>query len=101
MRVHCDFAFKPGIDFGEDGSAIEVRCSAQIDKKVATVWKLITRDTASDLRDLRAGRTQTFIRVELYRGQSRDIACRFVDRVLAKMRMGRVSRSAVRGTPQN
>jgi hypothetical protein len=80
---------------------IEIRCSAQIYKKVATVRELITRETTADLGDLCAGHTHTFVRLEFYCGQARDIARRLVNRVFTEMSMGRVCCFAMRGTSQN
>src|ERR1700719_4125537 len=80
---------------------IEIRRGAQIDKKLATVRNLITRETAGDLCDVCASGTPIFMRLEFYRGQARDIARRLVDRVLAQMRMGRMSCFPMCGTSQN
>ena len=48
MRMYGDFAFKHGTNFVGDGRMIEIRGGPQIDKKIATVGYLITRESASD-----------------------------------------------------
>jgi len=54
MRVNSDFAFKRCSNFVGNSCMIEIRSGPQIHKKLATVWYLITRESACDLRYLRA-----------------------------------------------